>query len=153
MTATTSAYTRHLEAGAAARELAAQIDRNVPKPDALICFFSARHDHVSLLSELSRRYPAAVLVGCSSAGEFSSEYQGEGSASVFAISSEDMVFTSSIATGISNRPAEAARALLSPFRGFSDGRFLYRSALILNDALAGSADELVRMLNVQTGGK
>ncbi|MGA9720735.1 MAG: FIST N-terminal domain-containing protein [Acidobacteriaceae bacterium] len=153
MTATASAYTRELEVSAAAQKLAAQIERSVPEPDALICFFSARHDHAALSAELSRRYPAAVLVGCSSAGEFSSEYQGEGSASIFAISSQDMVFTSSLATGISNRPAEAARNLLSRFRGFSDGRFVHRSALILNDALAGSADELVRMLNVQTGGK
>ncbi len=153
MTATTSAYTRELEVSGAAQELSAQIERCVPEPDALICFFSARHDHSALLAELSRRYPAAVLVGCSSAGEFSSEYQGEGSASVFAISSQDMVFTSSLATEISNRPADAARDLLSRFRGFSDGGFVHRSALILNDALAGSADELVRMLNVQTGGK
>lgn len=153
MTRTVSAYSRHLDSQAAAEDIFSQINETIPEPDALIVFLSARHSHVDLLTKLAERYPTAVLVGCSSAGEFCSQYQGEGSASAFAISSSEMVFTSSMASEISNQPAEAARNLLSGFRGFDDGRYRYRSALILNDALAGSADELVRMLNMQTGGK
>jgi hypothetical protein len=153
MTTTVSAYTQNLESGPAAEELAAQIRSAIATPDALIVFLSARHNHAAMLGELARIFPEAVLVGCSSAGEFSSGYQGEGSASAFAIQSSEMIFTSSLAREISSRPAEAARTLLSGFRGFTDGHYRYRSALILNDALAGSADELVRMLNMQTGGK
>lgn len=153
MTTTVSAFTQKLETAAAAEELASQIRRSIAKPDALVLFLSARHNHSALLAELSRLFPEAVLVGCSSAGEFSSGYQGEGSASAFAIQSSEMIFTSSMAREISSRPAEAARTLLSGFRGFTEGRYRYRSALILNDALAGSADEIVRMLNMQTGGK
>ena len=153
MTKTVSAYSKQKNSYQAAQELCAQIAEALPQPDALIVFLSAQHDHQVILQNLHAAFPQAQLVGCSSAGEFNSVEQGEGSASAFALSSPDMVFAASLARDISARPEESARQLLSGFRAFSEGKYRYRSALILNDALAGSADELVRLLNVQTGGK
>ena len=72
---------------------------------------------------------------------------------MFALSSDEMAFSASLAENISSRPEAAAKELLTGFRGFSEGKYRYRTALILNDALAGSADELVHMLNMHTGGK
>lgn len=153
MTRTASAYSKQPDSHEAGEELASQIENDIGQPDALIVFLSSRHDFGAILGHLSQRFPHAKLVGCSSAGEFSSEYQGEGSSTAFAISSSEMAFASSLATEISGQPESSAKALLTGFREFSEGKYPFRSALVLNDALAGSADEMVRMLNVQTGGK
>lgn len=153
MTQTISAYSKQTDSHAAAQELAAKIIQSLPEPDALVVFLSSQHDYAIILASLAARFPHTQLVGCSSAGEFSSTYQGEGSASAFAISSPDMAFCSSMVTNISAQPEQSARQLLAGFRGFNDGKYRYHCALILNDALAGSADELVTMLNMQTGGK
>jgi len=153
MTKTASGYSRNPDPVLAANELAAQIAVAIPAPNALIVFLSSRHDFGRILRVLTERFPDSQIVGCSSAGEFSSQFQGEGSSTAFAISSSEMLFASSLATNISGHPDHAAATLLSSFRGFGVGKYPYRAALVLNDALAGSADELVRLLNMKTGGK
>ena len=152
MTRTASAFSREKKSVAAGEDLGAQLAASVPHPDAIIVFLSAQHDYPGVLRQLRARFPKSQILGCSSAGEFNTAHQGEGSASAFAISSPDMLFTAAFATGISRDPANAARQLLSGFRGFKENRYPYRSALVLNDALAGSADELVTILNMETGG-
>lgn len=153
MTQTISAYSMATDSAVAAEELIQTISATLPNPDAIIVFLSAKHAFENVLSRVVERFPFAQMIGCSSAGEFASTGRGEGSASAFAICSTEMSFCATIAHGLSSDPARAATRLLSSFRGFSDGQFRYRSALILNDALAGSADELVRTLYVETGGK
>lgn len=153
MTKTASAYSNQRDSCIAANSLGDQIAQSLEMPQTIIVFVSSQHDYGSILETLTARFPDALLVGCSSAGEFSSEDVGEGSAVAFAISSTEMAFSASLAENISSGPEAASKQLLAGFRGFSDGKYRYRSALILNDALAGSADELVHLLNMQTGGK
>lgn len=153
MTRTVSAFSNHSDTRSAASDVADQVARSISAPQALIIFVSSQHDYAAALETLMARFATSLLLGCSSAGEFSSARQGEGSISAFAITSDEMLFTASIAKGISSNPEGAAKQLLAGFRGFSEAKYRYRTALILNDALAGSADELVHMLNMQTGGK
>lgn len=152
MTRTASAFSREKPSAAAGEDLGAQLAASISSPDAIIVFLSAQHDYPAVLRELTARFPKSQIVGCSSAGEFNTAHQGEGSASAFAIRSPEMLFSASFATGISRNPEHAARQLLAGFRGFQENKYRYRSALVLNDALAGSADELVTMLNIETGG-
>ncbi len=153
MTRTVSAYSNLNDPTAAARDIGNQIAASIQSPAVVIVFSSSKHDYSKLIAEVAEKFPGAVLLGCSSAGEFDSATQGEGSVSAFALSSDEMLFSASIAEDISSKPEEAARQLLKGFRGFGEGKYRYRAALILNDALAGSADELVHALNMQTGGK
>lgn len=153
MTKTASAYSIARDSLIAAKELIQQIADQIAQPNAVIVFLSAQYSHALILEELVNHFPDAEIVGCSSAGEFGSKGRGEGSASAFAIESSEMAFHSSIATGLSAAPEAAGHHLLSTFRGFKDERFRYRAAMILNDALAGSADELVQTLYMETGGK
>lgn len=153
MTRTASAYSTARESQEAAKDLIRQITEKIPHPNALMVFLSAQHSHSLILKELTHRFSEAEIVGCSSAGEFDSKGRGDGSASAFAIESDEMAFHSSMATGLSAAPEAAGRHLLSTFHGSKDDRFRYRAAMILNDALAGSADELVRTLYMETGGK
>lgn len=153
MTRTVSAYSTARESQEAAKDLIQQITAKISHPNAVMVFLSAQHTHSIILAEMTNRFPEAEIVGCSSAGEFDSTGRGEGSASAFAIESSEMAFHASMATGLSAAPEAAGRHLLSTFRGSKDDRYRYRAAMILNDALAGSADELVRTLYMETGGK
>ncbi|MEO6965096.1 MAG: FIST N-terminal domain-containing protein [Acidobacteriaceae bacterium] len=153
MTRTASAFSNQTDSRVATNELAEQIAQSLQTPQALVVFASSQHDYALVLEVLTERFPETLLLGCSSAGEFGGSHLGEGSLSAFAISSRDMLFSVSMAQDISSKPEAAAKQLLAGFRGFSEAAYRYRTALILNDALAGSADELVHMLNMQTGGK
>ena len=153
MTRTVSAFSSANDSAKVAATLIQQIELVIPHPDAVIVFLSALQSFDTILLELTERFPSAQIVGCSSAGEFDSSGRGEGSASAFAISSTDMAFSASIATGLSGNTQQAAKTLIDGFQGLKRGGFRYQSALILNDALAGSADELVRALYTETGGK
>jgi len=153
MTRTVSAFSSEKDSAQVAAALIQQIEQAIPVPDAVIVFLSAQHSFNIILQELSLRFASAEIVGCSSAGEFDSIGRGEGSASAFAIASPDMAFSASIATNLSGNPEQASKTLTGGFKGLQKPAFRYRSALVLNDALAGSADELVRALYTETGGK
>lgn len=153
MTSTASAFSSEKNSAAAGEDLAAQLAAAISRPDAIVVFLSAQHDYAAVLRVLTGRFSNSQIVGCSSAGEFNSVNQGEGSASAFALSSPEMLFCASLTTSMSRNPEQAARRLLAGFRGFTENKYRHRSALILNDALAGSADELITLLNIETGGK
>ncbi|HUS14424.1 MAG TPA: FIST N-terminal domain-containing protein [Chloroflexia bacterium] len=121
-------------------------------PDALIVFASPRYDYAGLLAAIQAGCRPALLVGCSSAGEFTSDVQAEGSVSAVALRSSDIQFTAGVGHGLRADRAAAARDLVGSFRGMDDFRYLYRTALIFTDALAGQADDLVAQLTLLTAG-
>lgn len=121
-------------------------------PDAVVVFASAQHDYERLLEALSASSGCKLLVGSSSAGEFTDKESGTGWASVLALSSKSMVFSLGIGTDIGADPIGAARAVAQSFTGLTSRPLPYRSALVMTDALAGHADQLVEELTMATGG-
>jgi hypothetical protein len=121
-------------------------------PDALIVFASPRQDHRALLEALTAACQPGVLVGCSSAGEFTSDVAGVGLTCVLALRSSEMLFTASLGRGLHEDRAAAAQRIAEGLRGLQEHGYRYRSALVLTDALAGFADDLVDRLSVLTGG-
>lgn len=121
-------------------------------PDALIVFASPRNDHGALLRALAESAGTDTIVGCSSAGEFTRDAAGEGLTNVTAIRAPNMRFAAAVGTGLSVRPAEAARTIAGAFRGAETLDLPFRAALVLVDALAGHAEELIDALTVETGG-
>lgn len=145
-------HTDRTDALEAARHLCEQIvDGLGDAPDAVILFASSAFDHVTLLAGIKQGCNPALLVGSSSAGEFTQAQSGTGTASALAIRSADMQFTASLGHGISTGGREAARAIVAPFKGL-DGRAPYRAALVMTDALAGHAEALVEELTLLTRG-
>lgn len=122
------------------------------RPDALVVFATPDQDHTALLEALSERCRPGVLVGCSSAGEFTSDEQGVGRTCLLALKAPGMKFTGSIASGLRADRAGAAERLVAGFRGGAEPHHPHRAALVLTDALAGYADDLVDRLAVLTGG-
>jgi len=128
------------------------VDRIGPSPDAVLVFASSSHDYRALLTALDAACRPAILVGCSSAGEFTSDAQGEGSACAFALRAPGMRFTGALGRDLTKDRAAAAGSLVSSFRGLADHHYRFRTAVILADALAGYTDDLVEQLTRLTGG-
>jgi len=141
------------KAGAAGEELGRSIvDQLGGPPDALVVFASPDQDHVELLTTLTSACTPGVMIGCSSAGEFTSDASGVGMTCVLALRSDDMQFTATIGHGLRTDRNAAAQAIVAGFQGTTSVEYRYRSALVLTDALAGFADDLIDRITVLTGG-
>ena len=122
------------------------------RPDAVIVFASSDNDYEALLDALRAESGAPVIVGCSSAGEFTGDSAGTERTSVMALRAPDMRFNGSVATGLTADRGNAAHDLVSGFKGLDTSEFRYRTALVFVDALAGHGEDLVDELTVATGG-
>lgn len=120
--------------------------------DAVVVFASARHDHASLLAALAETAGTEVLVGASSAGEFTDRERGEGRVSAMGLRSDSMYFSIGLGEGVSRDVRAAAAQAVQGFAGTDDLSLPYHSALVLTDALAGHTDPLVEELTLLTGG-
>ena len=121
-------------------------------PDVLIVFASPEFTYTALLEALTQGCTPALLVGCSSAGEFSGCSDGNSSASVMAIRGADMRFNAAVGRGLMRNPGAALDQVMPVFTGASNTDFPHRSALVLTDALAGYTDDMIHDMTVRTGG-
>ena len=122
------------------------------KPDALILFASPAYDYSLLLEALHSSCEPEILVGCSSAGEFTSATPNVSSACAMALRSDEMLFSSSIGKGLRSDREGVAQHIVANFKGTTTRDYAYRSAMIMTDALAGYADALVEQITPLTAG-
>ena len=88
MTQTTAVYTDCTESVEAGEHLGRQVREGLgDSADAVILFASSRFDYEALLSSLHAACQPDLLVGASSAGEFTSTRRGEGTACALAFRS------------------------------------------------------------------
>ena len=120
--------------------------------DAVIVFASARHDYERLLAALAPEAGTEIIVGSSSAGEFTEREAGEGRVSALGLRSSEIRFAVGIGRHLAADSAAAASQVVSSFRGTGDLASPYRSALVMTDALAGHTDTLVEEMTLQTAG-
>lgn len=153
MTEVAVAQTTASQGSAAGTALSEQIMAQIgTAPDAVILFASPQYDFAALLDALEQHCRPKTLVGCSSAGEFSSGARAEGSACAVALRAPEMAFRASVGRGLRDNREAAARELVAGFEGLDRHEYVYRSALVLTDALAGYADDLVEQLSALTAG-
>ena len=142
-----------VQSGAAGNDLGVHIAETMKAPpDVVILFASPVYEHAILLQALKESCHPALMIGCSSAGEFTSTIQGEGLACAIALRSSDMRFALGVGRGLRTRCEDAAQEAVAAFQGVSNHSYRFHSALVLTDALAGLADQLVESLTVLTGG-
>lgn len=154
MTQSFKGLTREPDTGRAAAELSTGIRAGFEgeAPDALIVFASARHDYERLLGTLSEQCGTDVIVGSSSAGEFTHSTSGQGFVSALALRTQTMRFAVGVGRNVSEAPLQAARDVAKSFRGLSGDSMRYQSALVMTDALAGHTDAVMEELTLVTGG-
>ncbi len=147
------AHTTNLDSREAGEELGREIEANLAGlPDALIVFASPRYDYKILLETLQSTCRPRLLVGCSSAGEFTSDSAQVETACVLALQADDMAFAAGLGEGLKADRKQAAADIVAAFGGISNQQYAYRSALVLTDALAGFADSLIEEINLRTNG-
>jgi hypothetical protein len=121
-------------------------------PDAIIIFATPDQDHEQLLVALTDACHPGTLVGCSSAGEFTGDDAGTGMTCAVALAAPEMQFSAVLARGLRDNRRDVAKKLVAGFKGPATPVFRHRAALVLTDALAGFADDLVDRLTQLTGG-
>ena len=146
--------TDEADSAAAGRALAAEINSTLSHaPHAVIVFAAPHYDHSALLRGLNDGCSPDLIVGASSAGEFTNKTLGVGLASALAINDPEARFGLGVGKNLKSDPAAAARSIVEGFNGREDHSFPYRSALVLTDALAGYADALADEITVATAGE
>ncbi len=154
MTEIVAVHTDRVDPTEAAHDLAQQINAALSgPPSAVVLFVSSRFDYTVLLEALNSECRPEVLVGASSAGEFTHAYSGVGTASALAFRSQDLVVSAGIGCGISQDSRAAARSLVDGFQGMHGTRYPYRAALVMTDALAGHAEDFVEEMTRRTSGR
>jgi hypothetical protein len=154
MTGSVSTLTHQKDSREAGLELGRTIREgfNGAAADAVIVFASAEHDYARLLKALAEEAGTQVIVGSSSAGEFTHSAAGEGCISALGLRSDAMRFAVGIGRSLTASPAAAAAQVVGTFSGLTGRSLPYRSALVMTDALAGYTDALVEELTLATGG-
>lgn len=154
MTDSLVVYSTEAASEAAGRHLAEQIGAHFKgtPPDAVVVFASAVYEYDALLRAISDGCHPRHLVGASSAGEFTNQSRGERSACALALRSDEIKFSTGVGRAINKSRAQAAAQLVAGFQGTRDHSYPYRCALVMSDALAGHADDLVDQLTLATGG-
>jgi len=148
------AQTDAAESGSAGRALGEQLLKGLAHetPDAAVVFASARYDFPELLTALRDTCRPGVMVGASSAGEFTSDVPHEHCACALGLRAPEMRFAAGIGLDIATNPRAAADRAVQSFRGVNSQAYPYRTALVLTDALAGHAETLVEQITLRTGG-
>lgn len=154
MTESFVAFSKTADSAAAGAELGAEIREQFRgrSPDALIVFASSRHDYEALLGKIDQECSPATLVGCSSAGEFTTGERDEGAVSAIGIRSDQMRFRAALGQGLRVDRRDAAKQIASRLSKGDATSFAYRSALVLTDALAGHTDDFIEHLTRETAG-
>lgn len=154
MTRAYAVFSDEADSSASARDLTTKLRERLSgaSADALIVFAASTHDHEILLRQLADAWPDAEMIGCSSGGEFVKGSGGDGASTVIALNSTAMRFKALSASGLTTDPESAAAAIASDLTGLKDFRYAHRSLLLLTDALAGHASELIRELTSASGG-
>ncbi|MDB5592670.1 MAG: hypothetical protein JWR86_3195 [Enterovirga sp.] len=151
---TTVAYTDLEASSEAGQELGLKVRTGLGRtPDAVVMFASPKYDHSALLSSFADECPCEVVVGASSAGEFTREVRGRGMACALAFYAPDIRFSACVGQDLSRNPKSAARQIVAGFDERSDRKHSFRSALVMTDAMAGHADVLVEELTLATAGQ
>ncbi len=145
-----TAYTDLADAAAAGQALGRKITSTLHgTADAIMVFASPSYAHAKLLEAIRTEHPSALLVGASSAGEFTHEQYGQGAACALALRSDHVHFAVGVGRDLHVSPALAARQIVSTFRS-PEKPTLHRAALVLTDALSGHAPDLIHELMIAT---
>lgn len=154
MNTSCTTHTTVSDSRGAGEALGREIERSFAgqNPDAVVVFASSRYQHHELLKAITDTCRPKILVGSSSAGEFTKTSFEEGAACAMAFRSDQMQFSAGIGRNLHADRTAAARSVVDSFIGMKSHAHPYRSALIMTDALAGHADDFVEQITLMTGG-
>ena len=117
----------------------AQQELGAGLPHAGILFASVDFDHAVMLEEIARRFPGMPLVGCTSAGDFSSAGDlSEDSITLMLLRSDALTIRGTVARTLSDAPALSVERALAPLTPRPRCRRRRRSCSYDDDDSSGS---------------
>ena len=124
-----------------AHRLIVQLDRGLEgRPPALVLVFASASQPIrDILTELSKNYADAAVLGTSTAGEFTEGGDAKNSTTAVAIAGDFEVFTG-FGAGLKSDPTAAISAAIKDFPAHRDG-YAHRTAILLLDPLSGKGEE------------
>ncbi len=153
MNEVTVVHTAVTDSHQAGISLGLQIRENLlMPPDVVILFAAPGYNHKELLQALKCTSKTARIIGCSSAGEFTSTVQGTGLACAIALYSDEMSFTVGLGRGLSEDCMGAAESLAATFRHSPLWNYQYHTILLLADTMSGCIENIVQKLTLLTDG-
>lgn len=119
-------------------------------PQAGIVFASEDLEHRLLLKEIREAFPGIALIGCTTAGELSSDFGfSDDSVTLMVFSSDSVTFHAAVARDVSNDPASAMRKALAGIpAGEMEGAAL---CLVFPDPDCPAPEELLQPLAEDLG--
>jgi hypothetical protein len=145
-------HTDQKDSGMAGYALGLQIkEAMLASPDVVLLFVSPSYDQSLVLQTLQEACQPGLLLGCSSAGEFTSKMRGVELSCALAIRSDQMRFSVGIGHQMGSDPNGAAKELVSAFPAYR-ADYPYQTAIVLADALAGQLDAFLEYLSIYTRG-
>jgi methyl-accepting chemotaxis protein len=138
-------------AEAAATILADTVEQQLgaAQPVLILAFSSTQQPLAELLPALKRRFPAATVLGASTAGEFTERGDQKGAVSLFALAGDYRVYAGSgsgLRGDVESAVSQAAASLPARVYGYP-----HRTALLLLDPLAGKSEEATLLLSALLG--
>ncbi len=153
MNEVTIVHTAIVDSHQAGISLGLQVRENLlAPPDIIILFAAPQYKHGELLRALKQSSRARLIIGCSSAGEFTSYVQGTGLACAIALHSNEMSFSIGLGRALSKDCEEAARGVVTGFQHSAPWNYKYHTLLMLADASSGCVEAIVQKLTLLTGG-
>ena len=95
-------------------------------PGALIVFAAPAYDHHVLLETITRLCPDSIVVGASSAGEFTNATSGQGLVCALGLAGDDVAFTTSVGRDLHSDPMGVAQKIASGFTSSPPSIYLPR---------------------------
>lgn len=109
------------------------------RPVLVALFASIHHSLRELLDAAQRRWPSAVVLGCTSAGEFTEVEEAKHAISGFALAG-DFKVRAELASGLGHDPAAAVGEVVTAVSSSIDD-YPHRTAILLLDPLSGQGEE------------
>jgi len=155
MTISAVAISTNTSATFAGKEICEELMKTFEQkcPHVLLVFASSQYDFQTLLQSLDDNIHPDILIGCSSAGEFTDQIREEGAVCAVGIWSDKLKFSASVGLGLRGQMSHAAEQIASQFIGLNRHDYRYHTAMVLTDALAGYTDDFIQALTVKTQGK
>jgi hypothetical protein len=154
MNKTAVVFTHEKLSSLAGIKLGEQINEQLEgeRPHVIILFLSSSYNYSELINYLRKTTDTDIVIGSSSAGEFTNSEAGTESASAVAIYSDEIQFNASLSKGIKSSRKEVAQELCTNFIGLNEYKYKYYTAMVFADALSGYTDELISYLTEFSAG-
>jgi hypothetical protein len=133
----------------AGAEACNQALQKVSDPELVVVFSSVKHDQREMINGVKEISKDTPLVGCSTAGEITTEGPTEGNVAVMAIKSESINFTVGKGGDLKSGAREAGAELAKNIMGKSKEKI--NCLIMFSDVLNGNGAEVVRGIQDMLG--